>query len=186
LRLSPALDRFKLRSIVNNGDTWDAKIKSDSSDTDYSVSLFHYANNMGLISISNNVNNKLDYSFIIPESLYTTYREANKKLTDDFSKAISSSENSTNELTKDEAVQLANKYVTGSNGANAEPFKFNTKNSDTYYLKTDVKKDTDGSPDIATYATVDLVDDNNVHITAGVWPSTTASHLPFYDKVVPR
>jgi len=63
---------------------------------------------MGLISISNNVNNKLDYSFIIPESLYTTYREANKKLTDDFSKAISSSENSTNELTKDEAVQLAN------------------------------------------------------------------------------
>lgn len=181
---NPNLNGFKLISIVNNGDNWDAKINSNG--IDYSVSLFHYTDNIGLISLSDNVNYHSGYSFVIPENLYSPYREVDKKLRDDFSRRLSALSSSSDELTKDEAVALANKYVTGSNGANTDPFKFETQNGNVYYLRTDIKKGNNGIPDTATYATVELQDNNNVHITAGVWTSKTFSHAPFYDKIVSR
>lgn len=110
------------------------------------------------------------YAFIIPENLYAPYRDADKQLIADFSKKLSSENSSNNDLTEDEAVDLANKYVTGSTGANTEPFEFNRKTDNTYnhFLKTGTKKGTNGTPDVATYDTVALQDDNNFHITASV------------------
>lgn len=180
----PNFNNCKLESIINNGDTWDAKINKEGNE--YAISIYHYQDKMCPISITKNGEMYQGYAFIIPEKLYAPYRDADKQLIEDFSKKLSSGSSSNNDLTEDEAVNLANKYVTGSTGANTEPFKFNTKNGDTYYLKTDIKKGTDGTPDVATYATVELQDNDNVHITAGVWTSTMASHAPFYDKVVPR
>ena len=180
----PNFNNYKLESITNNGDTWDAKINKDGSE--YAISIYHYQDKMCPISITKNGEMYQGYAFIIPEKLYAPYRNADKQLIADFSKKLSSESSSNDDLTEDEAVDLANKYVTGSAGANTEPFKFNTKNGNTYYLKTDIKKGNNGAPDVATYATVELQGDNSVHITAGVWTSKTASHAPFYDEIVSR
>lgn len=176
----PNLNNYKLDSLNNGDNSWNAKITKD--DNEYDISMTHYQDVLGAISVSKNGERYEVYSFNIPENLYAPYRGLDQNQTTN----SSSESSSNNDLTEDEAVNLANKYVTGSTGANTEPFKFNTKNGDTYYLKTDIKKGTDGTPDVATYATVELQDNDNVHITAGVWTSTMASHAPFYDKVVPR
>lgn len=159
---------------------------SNTKGIEYAISIYHYQDKMCPISITKNGEMYQGYAFIIPEKLYAPYRDADKQLIADFSKKLSSESSSNNDLTEDETVNLANKYVTGSAGANTAPFKFNTKNGNTYYLKTDIKIGSNGTPDVATYATVELQDNNNVHITASVWTSKTASHAPFYDEVVSR
>ena len=176
----PNFNHYTLESITNNGNTWDAKINKDGSE--YAISISHYQDKMCPISITKNGEMYQGYAFIIPENLYAPYRDADKQLIEDFAKKLSSASSSNNELTEEEAVNLANKYVTGSAGANTEPFKFNTKNDDTYYLKTDIKAGSNGG----SYATVELQDDTHVHITAGVWTSASGSHAPFYDEVVSR
>lgn len=144
--------------------------------------MTHYQDVLGAMSVSKNGERYEVYSFNIPENLYAPYRGLDQNQTTN----SSSESSSNNDLTEDEAVNLANKYVTGSTGANTEPFKFKAKNGNAYSLMTDIKKGSNGTPDVATYATVELQDNNNVHITAGVWTSKMSAHAPFYDKVVPR
>ena len=180
----PNFNHYKLTSIVNNGDQWNAKINVQG--VAYEVTLSHYQGTMGIISLTEGNNNKKGYGFRIPDSLYDPYRNEDKKIQEDFAKTLSSSTSSANGLTESEAVDLANKYVTGSVGANKEPFKFYSKSGDSYILRTDIKKGTNGASDVAAFATVKLADDSHVQVTANTWVSSTGSHAPFYDKDVPR
>lgn len=180
----PNLNNFRLKTIVANNDMWVAKINVQGNE--YAIFLSHYTGTRGLISLTDSDNKKNQYVFKIPETLYAPYRSADKESQDAFSQSIAATAKSDNELTENEAVKLANKYVNDSESTNINRFKFKAKNGDSYNLMTDIKKGSNGSPDVATYATVQLTDNNNVHITAGVWTSTMSSHAPFYDKIVPR
>ncbi|MEX0381624.1 hypothetical protein AB3K25_00250 [Leuconostoc sp. MS02] len=181
----PNFNNYHLISIEESGDAW--KIRSQKDNAVFLVTMSHYTDNLCLISVEDGSKTGSGYSFRIPENLYAPYRDADKKLTEDFTKSLNDnkSENKS-DLTDDEAVALANKYVTGSKGANTTPFKSEMKNDNVWLLKTDVKKGTNGTPDIATYATVEPSGNGNVHITAGVWSSTMANHAPFYDEIVSR
>lgn len=131
IALIPNLNNYKLETITKNNDTWDAKISKDGNE--YAISANHYQDNMCPISIPKNGERYQGYVFFIPEKLYAPYRDADKQLIAYFSKKISSGNSSNNDLTEEEAVNLANKYVPGSARANTEPFKFDHKTDNTFF-----------------------------------------------------
>lgn len=61
----PNFNHYKLTSIVNNGDQWNAKI--NVQDVAYEVTLSHYQGTMGIISLTEGGNNKkgMDLEFLI-------------------------------------------------------------------------------------------------------------------------
>lgn len=178
---TPNMDHGKLVNIVAVGNNWELEVSKNN--VQYKVKVSHYQGTIGVIEVSTEGDHRIQYGFAIPESLYAPYRQAEKEANEKFFKRLEESQSKGKELTEAEAVKLANDNIDVSDG---EVFSLDYKKENKYILRTPIKKGENGVPDSAVYATVEAVDNNNVHIIGQVWTSKMGTHSPYFDKIVSR